>query len=153
MYFTFKTMSTAQGKLSSLWWGHIWSTGCSSSLPTSKKTRNCWRETSEGQKRWLGNWRISFLRKGWETWVCSDWKREDQEPILSVVINFWKKDVKWMGPGFLLWYPATGQVPSELATWQSPVFRVSFPGDVKDPPEHFPVQTTVENLLWQVILD
>lgn len=47
----------------------------------------------------LGVLCISCMRKCWETWDCSDWKREDQERILSMLINFWRKDVEWMGPG------------------------------------------------------
>ena len=29
------------------------------------------------QGRAIETWSISFMRKSWETWDCSDWRRED----------------------------------------------------------------------------
>jgi len=56
---------------------HLYSTVCSFGLHSSKHAWNYWRETSRGLQRWLGAWSISFMRKGWQTWDCSAWRRED----------------------------------------------------------------------------
>ena len=60
-----------------LCWGHIWSTVSSSGLLRSRQTGSCWRECSGGSKRWWRAWSISCMRKGWEPWGCSAWRRED----------------------------------------------------------------------------
>ena len=41
----------------------------------SRMMGNVWREFSRGPPRWWGTWRISCMRKGWETWDCSAWRR------------------------------------------------------------------------------
>lgn len=82
-------------------------------------------------------------------------KRRPREDLINAY-KFLKEGCWVDGARLFLWYPATGQVPSELASWQSTGqrnSRVSFPGDMKDPPGRFPVQTTVENLIWQITLD
>ena len=56
-------------------WGPIWSTLSSSGLPTSRKMRSCWRETSGGLRGWLGDWSISPTRKGWGSWACLAWRK------------------------------------------------------------------------------
>lgn len=48
-----------------------------------KEDRKVQRETSRGQQRLLGTWSYTLRRKGWETWICLAWKREDWEGILS----------------------------------------------------------------------
>jgi len=47
------------------WWGPIWSTLSSSGLPSSRKMRSYWRESSGGLWGWGGDWSISPTRRGW----------------------------------------------------------------------------------------
>jgi len=47
----------------------------SSGLPTTGKTWAYWRESSKGPLRWR-DWSISAMKKGWESWDCSTWRRE-----------------------------------------------------------------------------
>ena len=63
------------------YWGPIWSTASSSGLPTSRKMRSCWRESSEGLQRWWGDWSVCPMRKGWGSWACLAWGREGWEGI------------------------------------------------------------------------
>ena len=44
----------------------------SSVLPSSRKIGNSQREYSRRLWRWVRAWSISLMRKGWETWDCSD---------------------------------------------------------------------------------
>ena len=64
------------------WWGLIWSTVCSSGLPSSRKMRSYWRESSGGLRGWWGDWSISPTRRGWGNWACSAWRREGCEGTL-----------------------------------------------------------------------
>ena len=57
------------------WWGLIWNTVTSSGLPTSRKMRSYWRESSGGLRGWWGDWSICPMRKGWGSWACSAWRR------------------------------------------------------------------------------
>ena len=54
----------------------IWSTGCSAGLPSTTETQTYWRQSSEGPWRWLRDRSTSFMRKGWESWDRSAWRRE-----------------------------------------------------------------------------
>jgi len=63
-------------------WGCIWSTVSSSGLPTSRKMRNYWRESSGGIRGWLRDWSISPMRKGWGSWTSLAWRNEGWEGIL-----------------------------------------------------------------------
>lgn len=38
-----------------------------SGLPSSREIRSYWRESSEGPRKWLRDWSVSTLRKGWES--------------------------------------------------------------------------------------
>ena len=58
------------------WWGHSWNNVFTCGLPSIRETWACWRESSEGPRRWLRDWSISHTRKGWEIWDCSAWTRE-----------------------------------------------------------------------------
>ena len=61
------------------WWGPIWSIVSSSGLPTSRKMRSYWRESSGGLQGWWGDWNVSPMRRGWGSWACSAWRREGCE--------------------------------------------------------------------------
>jgi len=74
-------------------------------------------------KRWWGAWSIFLMRKVWETWNCSAWRRGDWKEILSVLLNIWRARIKWMGPGCFQLCPVTkgkGQklkLGSSIWTW------------------------------------
>ena len=48
------------------------------------------------------------MRKGWGSWACSAWRREDWDGILEMFVNIFRACVKRMGPDSFQWCPATG---------------------------------------------
>ena len=42
----------------------------SSGLPSTREAWVYWTESSEGTQRWLRDWSISLMRKGWGSWDC-----------------------------------------------------------------------------------
>ena len=52
------------------------STVSSSGLPSSRKMKSYWRDSSGGLRGWWGDWNISPTRRGWGNWACSAWRRE-----------------------------------------------------------------------------
>jgi len=86
------------------WWGYMWSSG-----PSVWETWTYWRESSTGPWGWWRDWSTSHVRKGWESWVCSAWRRrgsdlinvhkylkggckEDRTRLFSVVPCAWTRD-------------------------------------------------------------
>ena len=55
------------------------------------------------------DWRISAVRKAWESWDCWAWRREGSGGILSVYINTWRESAKKTEPGCFQWCPVTGE--------------------------------------------
>ena len=58
------------------WWGHTCSTVFSSGLPSTRQMWTYWRESREEPLRRLRDWSICPMRKGWESWDSSAWRRE-----------------------------------------------------------------------------
>jgi len=85
-----RAWSAGRGRWSSTsalpWWDCICHTVPSSGLLSSRKTGNCWSKSSKQLERWLETWSISLMRKGWETWVCSAWRKDDWGGILAMLI-------------------------------------------------------------------
>jgi len=87
--------------------------------------RSYWREPSRGLWGWWGNWSISPVRKGWDSWACLGWRREGWEGISQMLKSIWRMGVKRMGPNSFQWCPATGQgamgtnwsIGSSVWTW------------------------------------
>lgn len=46
-------------------------------LPSKRKTWMYWSGSGEGSPVALEGWRAGHTRRGWGTWVCSVWGRED----------------------------------------------------------------------------
>ena len=67
--------------------------------------RSYWRESSGGLQRWLGDWSISCMRKGWGSWACLAWRREGWEGTLEMFINISRVGVRRMGPDSFQWCP------------------------------------------------
>ena len=44
--------------------------------PSTRRTWSCWSRSRGGPQRWSEGWNISPVRKGWESWGCSAWRRE-----------------------------------------------------------------------------
>ena len=78
--------AAGQGRFSSPsalpWWGPICTTVSSAGLPSSRKMRSYWRESSRGLQGWRGDWSIPPTRKGWGSWACLAWRREGWEGTL-----------------------------------------------------------------------
>ena len=114
------------------------------------------------------------MRKGWDTWGCSAWRREGWGGILSTLMNVWRFGAKWTGPGSFQWCPVTGQgavgtnwnTGNSIWAWEELIFceggraleqaaqrgcGVSFTRDIQNPPACIPVQAIAGNLLQQVI--
>jgi len=53
----------------------------SSGLPSSRKMRSYWKESSGGLRGWWGDWNNSPMRKGWGSWARLAWRREGSEGI------------------------------------------------------------------------
>ena len=51
-------------------------------LPSSRKMKSYWRESSGGLQGWWGDWSISPTRRGWGNWAFSAWRREGWEGTL-----------------------------------------------------------------------
>lgn len=63
------------------WWGPTWSTVSSSGLCSTQETCTCWR----GASKWsLRDRSLSVMRKGWNSWDCSSWRREFTEDLINV---------------------------------------------------------------------
>jgi len=59
-----------------LWWDPTWSPVSISEAPCTRRTWNCWSSSRAGPQRWSEGWSTSPMRKGWESWGCSAWRRE-----------------------------------------------------------------------------
>ena len=83
--------------------------------PQFKKDRAILERVPWRATKTLGAWSISCMRKGWETWGCSVWKKEG-----------WGEGVKWMEPGSVWWCTVTEQgktgtnwnIRSSIWTWE-----------------------------------
>jgi len=62
-----------------------------------------------GLQKWLGDWSISSMRKGWEIWACLAWRRADWERILWMPLITLRVGVKTVGPNSFQWCPETGE--------------------------------------------
>ena len=99
----------------SIWWMDLWSNSftsgkeISSGLPSSRKMRSYWRESSGGLRGWGGDWSICPVRKAWGSWACSAWRREGCEGTFEMPLNICRVGVRRTGPDSFQWCPVTGQ--------------------------------------------
>lgn len=56
--------------------------------------------------------------KGWESWDCSEWKREMSVCLSLVYINTWREATKRTEPGAFQWFIGTGQ-EAEDTNWNT----------------------------------
>lgn len=91
-------------------WCQPWSTVLSSELPISKETWMYWRELSEGLWRWLRDWSIFPMRKGWENLNCSVWRRGHAEGSYQ---DPWRKDAKRTESDSFTWCSMTGPTETQ----------------------------------------
>jgi len=61
-------------------------------------------------------WNTS-LRRFWENWDCSAWRRGSSEGILS--IHAWKNDVKWIEPAYFQLCPVTRHCEAKDTNWKT----------------------------------
>jgi len=81
-----------------------------SGLPITREAWTHWREYDKGPQRQLRDWSISPVKKHWNIWDYSAWRREGLGGgNSSVYINICKEDVKTAEPGSSQWCPVTGQ--------------------------------------------
>ena len=69
-----------------LWWDLTWSPVSSSEALSTRRTRTCWSRSRGGPQKSSEGWSASSIRKGWESWGCSVWKREDSSK--SYIVDF-----------------------------------------------------------------
>lgn len=55
---------------------HIWSSGSSSGLFSTRERWPHWRDSSKGPWGWLRDWSTSWRRRGWRSWHCSAERRK-----------------------------------------------------------------------------
>lgn len=89
-------------------WGHVWSSGPYSRLPSTGD----WRKPREGPLRWLRVWDISPVRKGWETWDCWAWSEDSM--VLLMYINTARDGARKTEAGSFQLCPVTGGAPAEV---------------------------------------
>ena len=83
---------------------------CSSSgLVSTRETWTYWRESNKGPPRWWRDWSTSPVRRGWESWDCSAWRRGVLRRISSVSMNTWREGAMRTKPGSCQWRPVPGQ--------------------------------------------
>jgi len=58
-----------------LWWDPTWSPASSSGALSTGKTWTCWSGSRGGLQKRSEGWSTSPMRKGWESWGCSNWRR------------------------------------------------------------------------------
>lgn len=51
----------------------------------SRKTGKFLRESIGGPQRWLWTWSVFLMRKGWDTWKCSSWRRLSGDLIKTYI--------------------------------------------------------------------
>ena len=59
-----------------LWWDLTQSPASSYGAPSTRRTWTCWSGSRGVPQRWSKGWNTSPMRKGWESWGCSAWRRE-----------------------------------------------------------------------------
>ena len=75
---------------------HIWSAGSSCGVPGARDMWRYWKQYSKGSRRWLKDWNIPDIRKGWESWDFSAWRREDSRRSYQCIwIPEGKVERKW----------------------------------------------------------
>ena len=57
----------------------------------AREAGSYWRQFSKRPQKWLRDWIISPMRKGWERWDCSAWRRKDWGGISPVYVNTCRK--------------------------------------------------------------
>jgi len=71
-------------------WGLIWSPGSSSGLLRAGETWRDWTKSNEGPPRWRRDWSVTAVRKGWESWDCSAWRREGAGDLFNVYNHLYR---------------------------------------------------------------
>lgn len=61
----------------------------SSGIPTPRERWTCRSKSSKGPQRWWRDWNIFHMKKSWDSWDCSAWRREGSGEILSIYMNTW----------------------------------------------------------------
>ena len=84
------TPSVSTSEVSKIW-GNILSLFCASACSSGFRTVNTW---SEG-------WNTFPISKGWESWVCSAWRREGSGGDLTAGFQYLKGACKKAGEGIL----------------------------------------------------
>jgi len=59
-----------------LWWAPTWSPASSSGALSTGKTWSCCSRSRGGPQKRSEGWSTSPVKKGWESWGCSAWRRE-----------------------------------------------------------------------------
>ena len=113
-----KTLPAGQGRWScpaaQHWWGHTWSAGSNSGLPSASETWTYWRESNEGTQGWLRDWSISPTKKGWRSWERLAWRRAGSTGPSSMCVHTWREGASRTEPVSFQWHPVTA--PEAMGT-------------------------------------
>jgi len=66
-----------------LWWDPTWSPASSSGVLSRGKTRTCWSGSRGGPQKWSEGWNSCSMRKGWESWGCSEERKLQRDLIAA----------------------------------------------------------------------
>lgn len=145
----------------------------SSGLRSTRDVWTLWRESNDGQIRWWRDWSMSPMRKSWENWDRSAWRREgsgrvlykylkgkhkeDGARLFSVVSIDRTRDVdtNWNTRGSL-WTSGNTfycEVCQTLAGVAQRCSGVSSLGDIQKWPGHGPGQSVPGSPAWAGKLD
>lgn len=79
-----------------LLWDPTWGAAPSSGVPSIGSTRIWWSESRGKSQKWSEVWYTSPIRKRWESWGCSGWRREGSRVTL-LPSSTWRGPTRKMG--------------------------------------------------------
>ena len=93
-----------------LWWDSTWSPASSSGALSTGKTWTSWIGSRGGPQKWSEGCNTFPVRKGWESWACTAWRREGcGEPSST-----WRGPARKLERDFLQGHVGTGQEVTTL---------------------------------------
>ena len=84
-----------------LWWEPAWSTASSSGALSIAKRWTCWRGSRGGPRKLSEGWNTSPMRKGWESWGYSAFRRQDFGDTTYEPSSTWRGPTRKLERDFL----------------------------------------------------
>ena len=93
-----------------LWaWDPTWSPVFSSGAPNIRRTRTCCSGSRGEPRKSAEGWNTSAMRKCWESWGCSAWRRERCRETLLRPSSTWRGATRKLQRDFLQGHVGIGQ--------------------------------------------